>query len=391
MKSQAYICLWVLLGCLWSAAQAQEHHDEHLHQPLAVALAVDEMGRILMAQVKQGHVVVSVSEDAGQHFGQGVSVNPEPTSDEAARPQIALGPNAHVYVTWTQSAPHAKTEQVWFARSVDGGKKFETPYVVHQPQDEVTHHFERLQVTHNGNIAIVWLDDRDVRAAIAAGISYEGEAIYYAFSSDYGKSFQPEQKLADHSCACCQIAMTNLEDDTVALLWRHVFDRGESDYAMAEINPSGQSSLVRVSYGHWREDGCSQHGSALAVGEGFGYHLVYFEGGGDRPGLRVARMDNHAWVTSPPRRIGDTKKHAGQPALFSLDQKVWLAWQEHDSTGVQVLVMSSLDGGRTWGPVTKLLNSSGKLDAPQWLNVQGQIILAVNTSDSGLQLIPFNQ
>jgi len=48
-----------------------------------------------------------------------------------------------------------------------------------------------------------------------------------------------------------------------------------------------------------------------------------------------------------------------------------------------------VDGGRTWGAPSVMLHSTTKLDYPQWLNLQGQVSLAVNTSDQGLKVLPF--
>jgi len=36
-----------------------------------------------------------------------------------------------------------------------------------------------------------------------------------------------------------------------------------------------------------------------------------------------------------------------------------------------------------------IVHSASKLDYPQWLYMQGQAVLAVNSVDRGLQLLPF--
>jgi hypothetical protein len=381
--------------CL-SQVSAHDAHTEQGAASLAISLATDSDGRVWQARASKGQVWVSYSEDGGQHFSSEVAANPTPmkvAADAEARPKIAVASNGNIYLSWTESLKKPFAGYIWFARSVDGGKSFEPPYIVHHDRAEITHRFDALQVSAEGEITVAWVDKRDLLAAKAAGKPYDGAAIYYAVSSDQGKSFASEKKLADSSCECCRIAMTSKADGTVAVLWRHVFAGSERDHAMAEIPRPGagkaaKPAIVRASYGRWKIDGCPHHGAALALGEGFGYHLAYFDGAGDKPGLRLVRMDGQAWVTTPPRRIGDAKKNAGHPALLSVGDKVWLAWQERSSEGMDIVTMSSLDGGKTWGLPTVAVHSAGKLDYPQWLNLRGQALLAVNSAEKGLLLVP---
>ena len=384
---------------VFNQASAHEAHTEHAVSGSAISLATDSAGRIWQADVKRGQVWVSVSEDNGQHFNQEVAVNVTPmkiTANAEARPKIAVASNGNIYLSWTESLKKPYTGYIWFARSIDGGKSFETPYIVHQDRAEITHAFDALQVAADDSITIAWIDKRDLLAAKTTGKHYEGAAIYYAVSNNHGKSFNKERKLADSSCECCRIAMTSKPDSTVAVLWRHVFAGNERDHAMAEINrpesgKAAQPTIVRASHGRWKIDGCPHHGAALAVGEGFGYHLAYFDGAGDKPGLRLVRMDGEAWVTTPPRPIGEPKKNAGHPALISIGDKVWLAWQERSNAGMDIMTMASLDGGKTWGLPTLAVHGAGKLDYPQWLNVRGQAMLAVNSAEKGLLVMPFPQ
>lgn len=386
------------LGFL-SQVSAHETHIEQAPSGLAISLTTDADGRIWQARARKGQVWVSFSEDAGQHFSPEVAVNATPmkvAADAEARPKIAAASNGHLYLSWTESLKKPFAGYIWFARSIDGGKSFETPYIVHQDRAEITHRYDALHVTADDVITVAWVDKRDLLAAKAAGKPYDGAAIYYAVSTDHGKSFAREKKLADSSCECCRIAMAGKSDGTVAVLWRHVFAGSERDHAMGEINRPGSGmsatpAIIRASYGRWKIDGCPHHGAALAVGEGFGYHLAYFDGAGDKPGLRLVRMDGEAWVTTPPRRIGDPEKNAGHPALLSVGEKVWLAWQERHSNGMDIVTMASLDGGKTWGLPTVAVHSAGKLDYPQWLNLRGQALLAVNSAEKGLLVLPFPQ
>lgn len=379
------VCWGLLLSFYICMACAHEGHNAHTSSELAISLAADAQGRIWQAQVKQGQIWVSHSDDAGQHFSAPVAVNSHPmriAADGEARPKIAVSANGQLNVTWTESLPTAYAGYIWYARSTDEGKTFEPPMIVHTDRAEITHRFDALQVAADGTITVLWVDKRDVLAAKAAGKPYAGAAIYYAVSLDQGKSFQPEQKLADSSCECCRLATTSQSDGTVAVLWRHVFAGQERDHAMAEIKANSKPVLMRASYGHWKIEGCPHHGAALATGEGFGYHLAYFDGAGDKPGLRVARMDSQAWVTSPPRRVGDASKHAGHPALASSGDHVWLAWREQSATGMEIWHMTSEDGGRTWRAPSKALSHQGPLDYPQWLKLKGRMTVCANSANA---------
>ena len=288
----------IVVCCMGLLPQVNAHEGHHEGgATLAVSLATDADGRIWQARARNGQVWVSFSEDTGQHFSQEVAVNAKPmkvAADAEARPKIAVGSDGNLYLSWTESLKKPFAGYIWFARSINGGKSFETPYIVHQDRAEITHRFDALQVAADDVITVAWVDKRDLLAEKAAGKPYDGAAIYYAVSTDQGKSFTREKKLADSSCECCRIAMTSKADGTVAVLWRHVFTGSERDHAMAEINRSvsgkpAKPAIVRASYGRWKIDGCPHHGAALAVGEGFGYHLSYFDGAGDKPGT-------HGWA-----------------------------------------------------------------------------------------------
>jgi len=242
-------------------------------------------------------------------------------------------------------------------------------------------------VADNGKITVIWVDKRDLEAAKKVGKPYSGAAIYYAVSTDDGASFQKEEKLADYSCECCRIATTTKPDGTLVVLWRHVFDGNERDHMMAEIPKLGEAvNLKRASFGHWKIDGCPHHGGALARGgdgaDWWGYHMAYFDGNDQKPGLYYSRMDGEAWVTSPAKQFGDNSKQAGHPALLSVGEKVWLVWQEIQTGNTKkVIGMSSTDGGKTWSEATSWLSTTAKVDYPQLLKLKDAIYLVVNTSD----------
>jgi hypothetical protein len=376
---------------------------------LAVSLSFDERGQLWRVSVNKGLVQVDVSPDLGKSFAPAVTVNPAAQKVAAAgeaRPKIAIAAAGNIYVTWTEALSAPFSGHVWFARSINGGKSFEKAYIVHEDSAAIMQRFDALNVAPDGTISVIWVDKRDFIAAKAAHKPYTAATIYYAQSRNQGASFTPKQKLADSSDDCGRIATTNKPDGSVVALWRHVFAGGERDHMLGEIPaaPKLDPLLSRATYGHWQTDGCAQHGAAIASGgEGvdwWGYHMAYFDGNDKKPGLYYSRMDGVAYASSPAKKFGNHQHQAGQPALLSSGDKVWLAWREieakpmtaanvdsnTDNAAHNIMGMFSEDGGRSWAAPKLLATSHASTDYPQLLRYQDKVYLAWNTA-AGLRLI----
>jgi hypothetical protein len=396
MKLFIKFCLLFVCG----SALAHEEHTKYQAGSLAVSVAMDAQGALWRVAEKDGMVMVDVSRDLAKTFSKQVAVNGAPQkigADGEARPKIAIGPQGQVYITWTEALKQPYAGYIWFARSLNQGKSFEKPFIVHQDRAEITHRFDSINLAKNGTITVSWVDKRDLIAAKAAGKPYEGAAIYYARSLDNGASFVAEKKLADSSCECCRIAMTNKADGTAVAMWRHVFAGNERDHMMAEIPSTASQPAVikRATYGRWKIDGCPHHGAALVSGgEGrdwWGYHMAWFDGGNDvygqSAGLYYARMDGVAWASTPAKKFAGSKNLAGHPALLSVGENVYLVWRESEAKTHKILGKYSDDGGRNWSEPKLLAETTGKADYPQLLNRDKQVYLAWQTAQEGLRLI----
>lgn len=363
---------------------------------LAVSVALDAHDKLWRVAVNNGYVEVSSSNDLAKHFSKAVRVNTEKqkiTARGEVRPKIAFGINGEIYITWIQELSKHFSSYIWFARSINGGKSFEEPIIVHQDRAEIGHEFEEISISPNGVITVLWLDERDLLADKRAGKKRSGSSIYYTTSNDNGSTFLPEKKLADYSCECCRIAMTSNPDGTAVAFWRHIFEGNERDHMIAEIPKAGVApTLTRATYGHWQIDGCPHHGGAIANGgEGddwWGYHLAYFDGKDKKPGLYYTRIDGKAWATVPAKQFGDNAKQARHPALMSKGKQVWLAWLETAPNNTKkVMLKHSADEGKSWSEDKVLLEEKGKIDFPQLLKGKDIAFIAVNTA-SGLKVMP---
>lgn len=394
--------LTFLFACTWLASAVAWSHEGHEQgsrvsaTSLAVSLAFDQHGRLWRAGVQDGFVTVAYSDDLGRHFSNPQRLNPEAQKigiEGDARPKIAVAPGGRIYVTWTQALPKPYTGYIWFARSTDGGNTFSPPAIVHHDRAEITHRFDAVAVAGKDGqrIYVAWVDKRDLLAAEASRQPYEGAAIYYAVSEDGGASFQPEQKLADHSCECCRIALAGTDNGEAVALWRHVFPGNIRDHAITRFAP-GQAlpaeSIHRASFGRWNVEACPHHGPTIAQGGDWGWHMAWFDGSTDNkaksPGLYYARMDGEAWVSSPAMRFGNSGQQAGHPALLSQGEQVWLVWRELDDDGSAIWLKSSTDGGRNWTDARQVVSTTGRSDYPQLLSHGSRAYLAWNTEKEGI-------
>lgn len=141
-----WIGLWLLITFHFSAL-AHEGHDHGT--PLAISLALDSQNHLLRVSVKDGFVLFDKAQlQQPLVFSKPIKINLQNQkigTDGDARPKISLANNGNIYVTWTQllSAPYSG--YIWFSRSLDGGKTFSPPIIVHQDRQQITHRFDAHQ------------------------------------------------------------------------------------------------------------------------------------------------------------------------------------------------------------------------------------------------------
>lgn len=143
----------------------------------------------------------------------------------------------------------------------------------------------------------------------------------------------------------CPRAQAKGADGMLVEFAEHAFADGDVDLVMRLHTASGVD-IKRVTYGEGKTEGCLNSAVSLAPGGGadqWGWHLAW---GGER-GVRYARMDGEAWVSSPPKRFS-----AGQADSVQLQvsgSEVRLRWREQHGDRSEVYQAVSQDEGRSWG------------------------------------------
>jgi hypothetical protein len=257
-------------------------------------------------------------------------------------------------------------------RSDDQGRSFSAPFTVHQDQQVITHRFESVAFDAKGTLHTLWVDKRDpealTQAALAAAaaatpalsaapaassaaarrprikIDYRGAAIYRNESTDGGRSFGPDTKLADYSCECCRIALAPAPDGSLVALWRHVFEPNQRDHAFAPVGGPQRVEPVRASFDRWAIDACPHHGPGLTPAQGGGYHAVWF---GLRAGdarVRYGRLNADGSPNGAALPLPD--EGAEHAAILSAGAQLAVVWRSFDGQATVLRAWLSGDDGQ---------------------------------------------
>ena len=354
-----------------------------------------DSGRLWVAWSYAGHVYVSYSDDKAKTFSLPVSVNSVPEKISARgenRPKIALNNKGGVYVSWTTPLKKRFSGNVRFSYSNDNSKNFSPPVTVNDNLDITGHRFEALGVADNGNIYLAWLDKRDRFKAEKAAKKYHGAALYYSWSDNGGKSFHSNQKIIDHSCECCRVAIDTDKNNLPVILWRNIYDKNTRDHTLVNFNaPHIPAEPVRVSFDNWQVDACPHHGPDLSISDKTGdYHLVWFDNAEKRHGLFYMRMNKNNNQTVPIQ-FGNYKAGASHPSVLSKGNKVWLSWKEFDGKKESLWTQFSTDNGDSWSKAVLVAQTSAGSDYAFLIMDADRVYLQWKTTQEGFQLITVDE
>lgn len=376
--------------------------------PLAMGAAVAPDGALwVVALDAQRRLFVQRSADEGRSWTppQVLDTGSDKiAADGELRPKIAFAPAGTpaagaVVVSYTEPLARPYTGQIRLLRSEDGGRSFSAPFTAHQDRQLITHRFESIAFDARGTLHTLWIDKRELEAAIAAApgaaasatrrgkpaVAYRGAAIYRNESRDGGRSFGPDTKLADHSCECCRIALAPAPDGGLVALWRHVYAPNERDHAFAAVAGAAVTEPVRASVDRWALDACPHHGPGLAPAIAGGYHAVWF---GQRAGearVRYGRLGADGTPQGSVQPLPD--EGAEHAAVASAGRTVAIAWRSVDGDATRWRAWVSADEGAHFA-LRELGRSSEPNDHPLLVTTAQQRILALWRTAGGIRVEP---
>ena len=255
----------------------------------------------------QADVMIGRFDSHGKMRSAPVRVNPQPGLATAWRgdpPSIAVADNGSVYVVWTArvEADGKKGTDLYLSVSNDMGRTFASPVKINDDKVPGAHGMHALGIAGDGRIYVSWLDERNVHvpkpSTKAEGHHMESNReLFMAHSTDGGRTFSKNQKIAAEACPCCKTALAVASDGTLYIGWRHVLPGNYRHIAVTSSTDAGAtfSKPVIVSDDKWVLQGCPVSGPSLSVDDaGVLKVLWYAAGEANTPGLYFAESRDKA-------------------------------------------------------------------------------------------------
>ncbi|HEX8847480.1 MAG TPA: sialidase family protein [Pyrinomonadaceae bacterium] len=330
----------------------------------AVAAAPD--GTVYVAWVvhqenKDADVMLAHLDAEGKVKGEPTRVNPnagEATSWRGDQPTVKVAPDGTIYVGWTARITSQKhANDLFLSASRDGGKTFEPPVKVNDDRKAVGHGMHSLAVGADNRVYVAWLDERDVvkpHPAKQTGAAQKMENmeanrdVFFAASSDGGRTFSPNQRLAKDACPCCKTAVEADARGRVFVSWRQVLPGEYRHIALAASEDGGRNfrAPVIVSDDRWMIAACPVSGPALAIGDDNALRVVWYTEGdkGGAPGLFWAQStdDGKTFSESRPLAKGEAR---GTPLLLAGGKSgATVIWESNEGGPSRVMSAKLADG-----------------------------------------------
>ncbi|MCI0717418.1 MAG: glycoside hydrolase [Acidobacteria bacterium] len=272
---------------------------------------------------------LSMSHNGGDSFMRPVKINEDGAivrSHGENSPSLAFS-GATLYALWEQNSPPGGVD-LMVARSLDFGHSFHKPVRAIDKTKSSFNSFSTLAATPDGQVYVVWLDDREPKSETPGTFS-----LYLAKSQDGGKTFGKNIRVASNVCPCCRPRVEVGSQGEVFVAWRHVFEGNIRDMVVATSRDGGEifAPPVRVAVDNWQINGCPDSGPALALNSQRLYVAWMTEGSGQRSEVRLSWSDDGGKSFAPALTASAPVLDANHPALsVSHDGRVLVVFQGRD-------------------------------------------------------------
>lgn len=327
--------LFISFLCLLSLLAPKPITSNRISDPAFAGIAprftTDHRGNPVLSWVEQideqsARFFFAVSTDGGRSFGAKIQVvAPADLSYHAeGMPKLAFKANGTILALFEVPRPAASSRfagDLLFTTSADGGNTWTNAKAIHRDTTPgKSHSFGDLTRLSNGEIGIVWLDDKLP--------GKPGRSVRFTQTLPDG-GFTEELIVDANACQCCRTNIFVDHQSRIHLTYRDMEEAstdsnpGTRDISHVVSTDGGRtfSPPATVYADHWMINACPHAGPAV-VQVGSELYVTWFSGKEKAVGLRLARLNAPTLVAT---HLSERARH---PQLVSYNgQLVWV-WDE---------------------------------------------------------------
>jgi len=357
---------------------------------------------------------------------------PTPAGPSSAQPNLAVGPDGSVYLSWVDrlpgrgfalrfskkegarwSAPRTIAEgQNWFvnwadfpslvalpggalaahwlvksgpgtyaydvhvARSADGGKSWGKAVTPHRDGKQAEHGFVSMFVSPEGALGAVWLDGREM-AGHEGGHDGHGAGSMTLRHTTFGRDGAPapESLLDERVCECCQTSAA-LTSEGPVVVYRDRSAEEIRDISIVRLRGGEWSAPAPVHRDGWKIDGCPVNGPAVAAA-GRRVAVAWFTGAGDAYRVRVAFSGDAGESFGQPAQVDDGQP-MGRVGIVMLDDgSAVVSWLEKTAAGGEVRARRIGPDGKRGPAVSVAPMATARASGfPRMVRSKGSLVMA---------------
>jgi hypothetical protein len=346
-------------------------------------------GRLWLAWMAGGHVLVASSGDGGQSFSSPVQVTKEKLNLDwgpDARPAMLLDREGRISLAFPIFKDKAFNGQVLVSHSSDGGKSFaETAPITPNTESQ---RFEALALDADGTVFAAWLDKRNRVQVQQSDQKYVGAGLFFAVSKDGGVTYSDARMVKDNTCECCRIGLAFDGPGRPVVVFRDIFEDSMRDHAIVAFSDLDTPGEVhRVSQDEWQIAACPHQGPSLSISHGV-YHVVWSTNGRVRKGLFYASSRDGGKTFSEPFAVGQADRGPSRPFVLAGPQGPTMVWKEFDGDKTVVNLMVSHDDGANWSKPRAIASTTDASDHPLLISDGRRTYLSWMTKADGFHFQP---
>lgn len=321
-------------GVIFEKEPQAFHNGKPSKSPKIISRRAQGLLGIYTAPAERGADLFFVtSADVGETWSEPQRVNnvPGEVSDHGENsPQFFLSPDEMTIYTFWNARDAKGGSHVRFSRGGAMMTTWSPAVTIDDDPAPNSHGFQGAAVGPDGTLYAAWLDMRDAEAAKTGDYTASAASVYLTKSTDGGKTWSKNQRLATDVCPCCRVSF-GFVGGRVVVSWRAVItgDIRDIHFVSSADKGSTWTKPKPIAVDNWKIKGCPHVGASLATA-GDKLYAIWFTEAGGKPGIFLASTTNGVEFT-PKRTLSEGTTDATHPFVAAYENRLGIAFQARDA------------------------------------------------------------